>query len=167
MQTYSSLFCCNWSNCLGKKPSPPILLQAAEHCGMQYAQFQLNLYPHDDVLKHAMSGWTLMKVTWSFLPLYTQNTVFRRLEITLFISESSNWTYWWFMSLENGGMKSATSFLLYTFRTKPTTGISIKNYYHHLKQLKQKKLAETKVPAQLPWPHFSPVRVGICILKVT
>jgi len=143
------------------------LLQAAEHCSMQYAQFQLDLYPRRHVLKHAMSGWTLIKVTWSFPPLYKQNTGFQKLEISLFISESSNWTCWWFMSLENGRMKSATSFLLYRFRTKPTTGISIKNYYHHLKQLKQKKLAETKAPAQLSWPHFSPFRADICILKVT
>jgi len=40
-----------------------VLLQAAERCSMQYAQFQLDLYPHHHVLKHAMSGWTLMKVT--------------------------------------------------------------------------------------------------------
>lgn len=146
MHTYSSLFCCNGSNCLENKAAFffLLLLYAAEHCSMQYAQFQLDLYPHHHVLTYAMNGFTVMKVTWPFPLLYVQNTFFEGWKFPCFFLNPATEHFGdlWIWRMVEWNL-TGTSLLLYRFRTKPTILISIKNYYHHLKQLKQKKLAQT------------------------
>jgi len=168
MQTYSSLFSCNGSNCLENKG---VFFIAVSSRALQHAVCTVSAWPVSTSSRpKTCHEWLYRNESYLAIStaLHTKHGFFEGWKFPcLFLNPAIEYfgDLWVWRMVEWN--LTSTSFLLYRIRTKPTLQISIKNYYHHLKQLKQKKLAQTKVPAQLPWPHFSPVRAGICILQVT